>query len=506
MISYSYLSEPRRSSILVVPLFEDKKNKGVQFYGVTLDRAVENLIEGDLTGKKLEMTLVYGSHSMVKKVLFVGMGRERDITIKRYKEVIGAAIVYAQNKKNQNIAVVVPVEITKKWDKKRVGKETAVAVEIASYAYDEHKTDKESRVSLVTHIECILDVKSSEQKLFEAGIELGRVIGEGVNLARHLGNHPPTIMTPSYLAKEAQSHTKKFGSLNVTIFSKKNLEKMGMGLLLGVAKGSQEEPKFIVVEYKGASKATEKPTVLVGKGVTYDSGGLSLKPRDYLVDMKYDMLGAAAVLGIMYVSASLKIKKNIVALIPAAENMPGGSAFRPDDILTAYNGKSVEIKNTDAEGRLILADALCYANKYNPKEVIDLATLTGGCMVAVGLERSGLFSQEEKIVERLLSSSQECGEQLWRLPLGEEFKEVNKSEIADIRNAAGNGADKYGQASIGAAFLEFFTQDKDENPFYPWAHIDLAGAIYDGKGKPWIRAGANGFGVQTIVEYFLKHK
>jgi leucyl aminopeptidase len=216
-------------------------------------------------------------------------------------------------------------------------------------------------------------------------------------------------------------------------------------------------------------------------------------------DMKFDMLGAATVLGVVKAAASLQLKKNIVGLLPACENMPGKEAYRPDDILTAMNGKTVLVENTDAEGRLILADALCYAARYNPKEVIDFATLTGACMVAIGTERSGLFSQNEKIVEKLQASSETVGEQLWRLPLGEEYSEAMKCEVADIKNIGGS---RYGGASTAAAFLEFFTHDaKSGKPNYPWAHIDLSSCYLGSKGKPFMRGGATGFGVETMVEY-----
>jgi leucyl aminopeptidase len=248
-----------------------------------------------------------------------------------------------------------------------------------------------------------------------------------------------------------------------------------------------------VLEYWGDKKDI-KPIVLVGKGVTFDSGGLSIKPGDYMVDMKYDMLGAATALATLKITAELNQKKNLVVIVPAVENMPGGDAYRPDDILIAMNGKSVEIKNTDAEGRLILADALCYASRYKPQEVIDLATLTGACAVALGLERSGLFSKNKTMTEKLLNSSESIGENLWHLPLGEEYSDAMKSEVADIKNTGGVGGDRYGGSSTAAAFLEFFTD-------YDWAHIDMSSAIFGGKGKPWIRPGANGFGVQTLVDY-----
>lgn len=213
-------------------------------------------------------------------------------------------------------------------------------------------------------------------------------------------------------------------------------------------------------------------------------------------DMKFDMLGAATVLGIIKAASGLNLSVNLVGLIPACENMPSGSSYRPDDILTAYNGKTVEIIHTDAEGRLILADALAFASKYKPKEVIDFATLTGACLVALGNERSGLFGNDEKIIAKLEQSAGAVGEQLWHLPLGEEYSEAMKSEVADIKNLGGAGGAGFGGASTAAAFLQFFTD-------YPWAHIDLSSSYYGGKGKSWIRGGANGFGVETIVEYLV---
>jgi len=301
-------------------------------------------------------------------------------------------------------------------------------------------------------------------------------------------------MTPTLLAKEALKLSKENPKIKVKILSRPEMKKLNMGCLLGVSQGSVEEPKFIILEYYGAGK-TKQPTVLAGKGITFDSGGLGIKPGNYMTDMKFDMLGAATVFGIIKAAAGLKLKKNIVGLVPSCENMPSGSSYRPDDILTAHNGKSVEIIHTDAEGRLILADALSYAVKYKPKEVIDFATLTGACMVALGSERSGVFGTSEKIINRLENKAKEVGEQLWHLPLGEEYSEAMKSEVADIKNLGGvNSQPGHGGASTAAAFLQFFTD-------YPWAHIDLSCSHYSGKGKPWIRGGANGFGVQTIIEY-----
>jgi len=481
--------------ILIVPIIEEKS---LDSQIKSLEKQYQNVISGvvqskDFEPKKLATSLLFTHDQNVKRILLVGLGKESDIDIKRYKEVIGAGIIFSQGKKYKKIGLLIPSSLVKKFGEYAIGLETAVAVGIASYAYDEHKSDVDAKISQLEHVEIVDTFESAGKRQFEKGISEGKMVAEGVNFARHLGNTPPTVMTPTFLAHEAEQLSKKNKKLKTTILSEADMKKIGMGCILGVSRGSEEEAKFIIVEYWGASKK-DAPTVLVGKGITFDSGGLDIKPRDAMIDMKFDMLGAASVLASIKVAAELGLKKNIIVLIPAAENMPSGTAYRPDDILKAMNGKTVEIKDTDAEGRLILADALCYAEKYKPKEVIDLATLTGACMVAIGTERSGLFTPEEKLSKSLQEASEEVGEQLWRLPLGEEYSEAMKSEIADIKNTSEG---RFGGASTGAAFLQFFTS-------YPWAHIDLASAIYASKGKPWIRAGANGFGVQLLVSYLCK--
>jgi len=348
-----------------------------------------------------------------------------------------------------------------------------------------------------------------QKKQVQNGIKEGQVVAGAVNMARHLGNINPSIMTPTLLAKEASALGNGKSGIVVHVLGKSDIKKLGMGCLLGVASGSLEEPKFIILEYNGIprhardkQKKSEKPTVLVGKGITFDSGGLSLKPGNYMNDMKFDMLGAATVLGTIQAAAGLQLKKHIVGLIPTCENMPSGSSYRPDDILVAMNGKSVLVENTDAEGRLILADALSYATmKYTPKEVIDFATLTGACLVAIGNERSGLFGTSDTLIKKLIASAETVGEQLWYLPIGEEFTEAMMCEVADIKNIGGVGNPRNGGASTAAAFLQFFTQNETGETPYPWAHIDLSCSYYGGTGKAYIRGGANGFGVETMVAY-----
>ena len=496
MITYS-ISTTKHPTLdcLIMPLFEDNN---FDSFATLVDSGLGGILKTvvnskDFVGKKFEMSLVYTQNKNMPRVLLIGLGKENDIHIKRYKEVIGAGIVACQNKKMSKLGIIFPASFIKTYGIKKVGADVTVAIEIAAYAYDEHKTEKEAKISPLKNVEFVGDFNTTMKRGLAKGIEEGRIIADGLNFARHLGDTPPTIMTPTYLAREVQKRFKNIPRLNVKVLGRKEITTLGMGCLLAVARGSEHEPKFIIVEYWGAGRK-EKPTVLVGKGITFDSGGLSIKPGDYMKDMKFDMLGAASVFGVMKAVAGLKLKKNIVSLVPAAENMPSGTAYRPDDILKAMNGKTIEVKNTDAEGRLVLADGLSYARTYKPKEVIDVATLTGACMAALGLERSGLFTPEEKISEKILRASNLVGEQLWRMPLGEEYSEAIKSEIADIKNLGGVGGDRYGTASTAAAFLQAFTD-------YPWAHIDLTNAFYGNKGKPWIRVGANGFGVQTLVEY-----
>ncbi len=492
--------ELKPSQVIIIPFFEDQK---LETEFKALDISEENrktLSERaeleEFKGKKMERLVLHTGYEKQPRVMLVGLGKESDYSVRRLRECIGAACLHAQTKKWLKVSLILTTSLRKKESLEDLGSLLVRIAEISTYAYDEHKSDKKTRTVPLQEVVLIASVSGSEIKTLEKGVTHGVRMAQGVNFARHLGNTPPSIMTPTYLGNAALQLSKENKALKTKVLGKAEIKKLGMGCLLGVAQGSEEEPKFIIVEYWGADKK-QKPTVLVGKGITFDSGGLSLKPGAFMVEMKYDMLGGAAVLGAIKVAAELKLKKNIIALIPSAENMPSGTAFRPDDILTAMNGKTVEIKNTDAEGRLILADALVYAKRYDPAEVIDLATLTGACMAALGVERSGIFTPDDKMCERLIETGNSVGEQLWRLPLGEEYSDAMKSEIADIKNLGGVGGDPYGGASTAAAFLQFFVD-------YKWAHIDLASAIFMSKSKLWLRPGANGFGVETMVEYLSR--
>ncbi len=501
MITHSTQEETQKRDCLVVPMWEDKPfEKYVKSidkrYGGILSEVVESK---DFEGKKLQTSWVYTQDKKLPRLLLIGLGKQNNLSVRSWKQVAGVATIAAQGKKLTKISLLLPAAVIKKFGGKKLGKETTIAVDIANYAFDEYKSDKDAKIKSMSSVKLIADVTGAVSTAILKGIEEGKVVAECVNDVRKLGNTPPTKMTPRFLASSTTKLMKQHSKVKVKVLGEGEIRKLGMGCLLGVSSGSQHEPQFIILEYHGAAKS-QKPTVLVGKGITFDSGGLSLKPGNYMNDMKFDMLGAATVIGSVKAAAALKLKKNVVALIPTCENMPDGESYRPDDILRCMNGKTVLVENTDAEGRLILADALAYAAEFDPKEVINFATLTGACMGALGNERSGLFSNDEKIVSKLSKSSEGVGEQLWRLPLGEEFSKAMNCEVADIKNIGGVGHPRYGGASTAAAFLQFFTRDENGEG-YPWAHIDLSCSYYGGKGKPWIRWGANGFGVQTMVEY-----
>ncbi len=497
MASYFAWEEKTHVDALIVPLFEqDNTSAEAALINDRFHNVLSSIIEiNDFEGEKGKQSLVYTGDDQVKRLLFVGLGKKDQLSVRRWKQILGAAVLRISKKKMTDISVLVPEAVIDAFGASVAGRETAAAIEIADYAYDEYKQED----ARVTHIEkvALRSVNNEIDAMVAAAVE-GKYIADGVNFARELGNTPPSIMTPALLAQQAKELAQFSNALNVTILEREDMRQLGMGCLLGVAQGSELPPKFIILEYVGG-ESTEQPTVLVGKGITFDSGGLSLKPANFMTTMKFDMLGAATVLGTFRAILQLGLKKNVVGLIPTCENMPSGSSYRPDDILVAMNGKSVEIGNTDAEGRLILADALSYAaEKLKPKEVIDFATLTGACVVALGTKRSGLFSNDEAMVSRMLEKADERGEQLWRLPLGEEYTEAMKSPVADIKNISNT---RYGGASTAAAFLEFFTKDSDGKAAYPWAHIDLSSAHHGEKGTPYARAGATGDVVQTMIAY-----
>jgi leucyl aminopeptidase len=328
--------------------------------------------------------------------------------------------------------------------------------------------------------------KSTAQQV--AALSQAEAIGQGMKLAKTLGNLPSNVCTPGYLAQQAVSLSKAHKSLKVTVLEEKDMQKLGMGSLLSVTRGSDEPAKLITLEYRGTDKK-QKPIVLVGKGITFDTGGISLKPGAEMDEMKYDMCGAASVLGTMQAIAEIGLKLNVVGIIPTCENMPGGSATKPGDIVTSMSGQTIEILNTDAEGRLILCDALTYAAKFEPATVIDIATLTGACVIALGHVASGLYSNQDALAQELLAAGEQTYDRAWHMPLWDEYQPQLDSNFADIQNIGGRA----GGSITAACFLSRFTKN------YRWAHLDIAGTAWkSGKEK-----GATGRPVPLLAQYLI---
>jgi leucyl aminopeptidase len=342
-------------------------------------------------------------------------------------------------------------------------------------------------------IEEILIVVREKEKvpILKSASDKGKLVAEATNLARDMVNEPANYMTPSQMAEVAKGIAGKY-NLEFKVFDREDMEAMGMGALLGVAKGSNQPPKLITLTYKGDERS-EKALGFLGKGITFDSGGISIKASEGMDEMKDDMAGAAAAMTALGAIAQLRPKINVTAIIPATENLPSGTALKPGDVLKAMNGKTIEVISTDAEGRLILADALSYAVKQGLSPLIDLATLTGACRVALGTLYSGLFGNDQDLVNKFLKATERTGERMWQMPMPEEYKEQNKSEIADVKNT-GN---RYGGAITAALFLAEFVAN------IPWVHIDIAGTAFSAKESGYIVKGATGVGVRTLVELAL---
>jgi leucyl aminopeptidase len=385
---------------------------------------------------------------------------------------------------------LLPAEIVTRFGATRAVELTAVASRLAVYEFRPHKTKGEGR-SVLTSFDILLD--DAKPKPVIRAAETAGIIADAVRLARDLVNEPSSVMTPDRLASVAETIAAGETGVTCQVMGPTQLKREGMGAMLGIAQGSDIEPRFIKLSYKGRSKKT---ILLIGKGITFDSGGISLKPTGHIETMKCDMAGAATILGIFSVLAKLSPAVNVVGLIAATENMPSGHAVKPGDIVTAMNGMTIEILNTDAEGRVVLADAISYAARHvKADEMIDLATLTGACVVALGEEIAGIFSNNDALAAALLSEAADWGEPLWRLPLADQYKDELKSNVADVSNV---GKSRYGGAINGALFLKEFVPDDTT-----WAHLDIAGPAFAEKDTPLCPYGGTGYGVRTLIAHIL---
>jgi leucyl aminopeptidase len=459
----------------------------------SLDKAADGAIaavleRGDLEVKAGATLMLHALPGLAcPRVLLVSLGKSGELTEKSYRDAVTAAAkVLAAGRAEEAGFCLADVEVP--------GRSAAWALQLAvrsladaTYRFEATKDAKDNGDKPAGARKITLLTRHKTNARLQAAVSRGQAVAEGMALAKDLGNLPANICTPSHLADTARKLAKDF-KLKVEVLDREDLTKLGMGSFLSVAKGAHEPPKFIVLHYKGG-KAKEAPVVLVGKGITFDTGGISIKPSAEMDEMKYDMCGAASVLGTFRAVARMALPINLVGLIPATENMPGGGATRPGDVVTSMSGQTIEVLNTDAEGRLVLCDALTYAERFKPACVIDIATLTGACVVALGKIPSGLLANDDMLAAELIARGNDSGDRVWQLPLWEEYQDLLKSNFADMANIGG----RYAGTITAACFLARYTKA------YKWAHLDIAGTAWvSGDAK-----GATGRPVPLLAEFLI---
>ncbi|MDN5864129.1 MAG: leucyl aminopeptidase [Gammaproteobacteria bacterium] len=425
-----------------------------------------------------------------ERLLLVGVGEKKTLDLAALRKAVRASVKALADAGIGEATSLLTTLKPAGFNVEAVARATVEASEHAAYRFERMKSKQSSRAPAPRKI--ALHVATSTQLApARRGVNTGGAVGLGVALARDLGNLPANVCTPSYLASEARKMARKYASLKVKVLGETDIKRLGMGDFWGVARGSSQPPRLILFEYSGGRKS-EQPVALVGKGVTFDAGGISLKPPARMDEMKFDMCGAASVFGTLKVACEMKLPMNIVGITPATENLPDGNAVKPGDILTSLSGQTVEVLNTDAEGRLILSDALTYVGRYKPRVVVDMATLTGACVVALGHHASGLMSPDDKLAEDLLAAGERAGDRAWRLPLWDDYQSELDSNFADFANVGG----REGGAITAGCFLWRFAKD------YKWAHLDIAGTAWDSGAKK----GATGRPVGLLCEWLLNLK
>ena len=468
-----------KSDLICIGVYKDRSfTPG----GSDLTQDLKNMIKsgvdvGDVKGKIGEVNFFYYNN---RRFALIGLGDKEKVTSEVVRLATGSAIRAAITKKAKTVTVDC---FCSELDSCQAMGEGAV---LGSYQFIDYKTNS---------IDSFIVEEVSINGCNDQGLNKGVAIGNAICFARDLGNHPGNISTPTYLANAAEEIS-KIDEMTLKVFDREEFTEMGMGGLAGVAQGTDEPPKFIVVEYNNGGD--EKPKVLVGKGLTFDSGGISIKPASKMDEMKYDMCGSTVVLGVLHALSILKPKINVVGIIPSTENLVGAKAFKPGDILTAYNGKTIEVLNTDAEGRLILADGLSYASKhYDPEFIIDFATLTGAVVVTLGHVATGVMGTDEKLMRKVKESSKSTGEKVWELPLWPEYCKQIKSDIADVKNMGSAG--QAGSIAAGAFLKEFVEED------IPWVHFDIAGTAWGAKPSSVDPKGsATGVGIRLVLDMLEK--
>lgn len=474
---------------IIVNLFDDVTQPSGATGAVdqALGGAISELIaQGDISGKLGEVAVLYPRGAIsAKRVLVAGMGKRAGYDLEGVRKTAASAIKRARDLNAKHVATIVHGGGIAGLDPAAAAQAVAEGTLLTLYQYAAPKQDeKKSSLEQIT----IVEFDSDKVAAIEQGVAVAQAIAAGSTIARDLVNLPPNVAVPRHMAAVARQIATEHG-LEIKVGGRKWAQKHKMGAFLAVAKGAGEPPKFIVLEHNGDREDLDT-VVLVGKGITFDTGGISIKPSANMEDMKSDMGGAAAVLGAMKTVAMLNLPLRVIGITPCTENMPDANAYRPADVITASNGKTIEIISTDAEGRMVLADALVYANRYQPKAVIDLATLTGACIIALGQGMAaGLFCNDDTLRDKLIAAGTATQERVWPLPIWDDYKEAIKTPVADIKNSGG----RTGGVSTSAMFLKEFTS-------YSWAHLDIAGMALSGKEKGYVPAGGTGYGVRLLVE------
>ena len=488
-----------KTDLLGVGLFSgvkrlDKLNRELDS---KLDGAIERVIRlGDFKGAEGTNAIVYGNAKTgAKRVLLVGLGEKKKATVDTVRKAAANAAKKAVAIKAKSVSLAIHKAFEGRLDLAAMGRAMAEGTYFGGYLYDEYVTESEDGRLGRMRVE-IIDAEAAKAKKLNEGATRGAIIGAAQSYARTLANRPANVINPPKLAAVARKLARGSKRLSCTVFDKKQLAAKGMGGVLAVGSGSQSEPRFIVLNYSPQSKAAKsKPKVgLVGKAITFDSGGISIKPAENMDQMKLDKSGGIAVLGTMKAVEQLGLGLNVMGIIPSAENMPSGTSYRPGDIITTYSGKTVEVLNTDAEGRMILCDGLAYAVKQKCDVIIDVATLTGACLVALGRYMAGLMGNDDKLVKQLQKAAEDSGEKVWPMPSGDEYAKEMKSKIADLRNI---GSNKWGGACTAAAFLRQFVGEAK------WAHLDIAGMDIFQKATEFTAEGSSGFGVRLLTSYLV---
>ena len=441
--------------------------------------------QGDFKGELFECRLLYPYGALpAKRVLLTGLGKKDEFNLERWRGAASKAGQFIRDSGFKQFAF--PISEFNDLSKMELAESFVTGLLLGTYQFNEFKTQEMDKIKEIGEMVVLGETTEEIPSLID-GVRIGKIISEAVCMARDLVNGPSNKVTPTVLAEKAQQIAKDHG-MEIRVLEVSQAEAMGMGAFVAVAKGSQEPGKFISLEYnKGKGLDT---IALVGKGITFDSGGISIKPSEKMERMKDDMSGAAAVMAAMQAASELQLPFHLVGIIPATENLPSGKAYKPGDILRTLSGQTVEVISTDAEGRLILSDALTYSLRYQPKAIIDLATLTGACVIALGDYVSGLFGNDESLLKRIEEASGKTGETVWRLPLWDEYFEYLKSDVADFRNVGTRSAG----AIIGAIFLSKFVEKT------PWVHLDIAGPASIEKERPYIPRGGTGAGVRLLIQ------